>query len=380
MLTTLVHQHLRIARRALRLFALAAITAAVFSCSGAATNRPKQHPFLSMQQHPTLDDKTGIIQGIVGDERTGDRLAGATIIAKLPGSPHQEAIITDDNGEFVLQHLTPGAYNLDIYYADLEQHESHVTVGAGEITLRWLWFDTSTVRPESVTLVTAALATRKGNIDRTHGAVNGVVKDMASDAPIPEVTVVVAYDAQRQSDAPARLDAISHFVIPEAERAPPDAAPTTLSRVVFTDEEGRFAIGELPPGPYLLTFYYDRATAQYPVDIVANTWQPAPTAFATAPRVLPEYFARWRTPRIKALEPLSSYHGVGIQNHETVEWVSGHNFHISYPTTFVDDISFSANCMLGERPCAPTIARTDYPAFGTSSIWRFNPFAGLHQR
>ncbi|HPH69587.1 MAG TPA: hypothetical protein PLF40_27735 [Kofleriaceae bacterium] len=61
------------------------MAAAVVSCSGAATNRPKQHPFLPMAQHPTRDDNTGIIQGIVGDERTGDRLAGATVIARLPG-------------------------------------------------------------------------------------------------------------------------------------------------------------------------------------------------------------------------------------------------------------------------------------------------------
>ena len=57
MCTTLVHQQLYIARRALRLFGLAAMAAAVVSCSGAATNRPKQHPFLPMAQHPTRDDK-----------------------------------------------------------------------------------------------------------------------------------------------------------------------------------------------------------------------------------------------------------------------------------------------------------------------------------
>lgn len=377
MRTTLVLQHGPIAQRALRLLALAAMTVGIVSCSGIATNRPKQHPFLPMAQHPTLDDNTGIIQGIVGDERTGDRLAGATIIAKLPGSTHQEVVITDDNGEFVLQHLPPGAYNLDLFYAELEQHQSGVTVGAGEITLRWLWFDTSTLRPESVTLITAKLAARKGNVDRTHGAVYGTVSDMASGAAIPEVTVVVAYDAQRVPGAPARLDTNSRFVIPEAERAPPDAAPNTLSRVGFTDEEGRFVFGDLLPGPYLLTFYYDRATAEYSVDIVANTWQPAPTAFATAPRVLPEYFARWRKPRIEALTRLSE---------SSLEYnyvVDGCGPFDNTKPALVDlyfGVAFSNACFLGERPCAPTVARTDYPAFGTSSIWRFNPFAGLHQR
>ena len=376
MRTALVHQHLYIARRALRRFAFAAMAAAVVSCSGIATNRPKQRPFLPMAQHPTRDDKTGIIQGIVGDERTGDRLAGATVIARLPGVQHQETVMTDDNGEFVLQHLTPGAYSLDIYYADLEQHQSSIIVGVGEISMRWLWFDTSTLSRESITLMAAARAARQGHIDRTHGAVYGTVRDIASGAPIPEVTVVVAYDAQRAPGAPARLDTNSRFVIPEAKRAPPDAAPNTLSRAGFTDEEGRFVFGELPPGPYLLTFYYDRATAEYPVDIVANTWQPAPTAFATAPRVLPEYFARWRTPRIEALTRLSES---SLEYNYVVDYCGPFDNTESALVALQFGVAFSNACFLGERPCAPTITRTDYPAFGTSSIWRFNPFAGLYQ-
>jgi len=256
--------------------------------------------------------------------------------------------MTDDNGEFVLQHLTPGAYSLDIYYADLEQHQSSITVGVGEITMRWLWFDTSTLSQESITLMAAARAARQGHIDRTHGAVYGTVRDIASGAPIQSPCRVVAYA---------------------------DAAGG-LSRTGFTDEEGRFVFGELPPGPYLLTFYYDRATAEYPVDIVANTWQPAPTAFATAPRVLPEYFARWRTPRIEALTRLSES---SLEYNYVVDYCGPFDNTESALVALQFGVAFSNACFLGERPCAPTIARTDYPAFGTSSIWRFNPFSGLYQ-
>jgi hypothetical protein len=199
-------------------------------------------------------------------------------------------------------------------------------------------------------------ATRKGHIDRSHGAIYGTVRNFTAGI-LANVTVVAT--------------------------SPALCAIGTASLVSISDADGVFAFSDLPPGPYDLAFYYDRATANYSVDVVANTWQPSNIGFATAPRGDTEYFAQWRTPRVGLPEQLSQFRSGSSSfeiDYDLDDCNFGHNLCLKYPATFVDDISFSSNCALGHFPCGPTIARTDYPTFGTSSIVRMNPFASLRQR
>ena len=116
-------------------------------------------------------------------------------------------------------------------------------------------------------------ATRKGHIDRSHGAIYGTVRNFTSGI-LADVTVVAT--------------------------SPALSAAGTASLVSISDADGVFAFSDLPPGPYDLAFYYDRATANYRVDVVANTWQPSNIGFATAPRGDIEYFAQWRDVRGRA--------------------------------------------------------------------------------
>ena len=178
-------------------------------------------------------------------------------------------------------------------------------------------------------------ATRKGHIDRSHGAIYGTVRNFTAGI-LADVTVVAT--------------------------SPALSAAGTASLVSISDADGVFAFSDLPPGPYDLAFYYDRVTANYRVDVVANTWQPSNIGFATAPRGDIEYFAQWRTPRVGLPEQLSQFHRGSssldfyYDLHDCNSW---HNTCVNYPFTFMDD-SFSSNCARGLYPC--------------------NPFASLRQR
>ena len=195
-------------------------------------------------------------------------------------------------------------------------------------------------------------ATRKGHIDRSHGAIYGTVRNFTAGI-LADVTVVAT--------------------------SPALSAAGTASLVSISDADGVFAFSDLPPGPYDLAFYYDRATANYSVDVVANTWQHSNIGFATAPRGDIEYFAQWRKHRITLPGELSKS---SLETDYVVDGCSEANdCYLSMRSPFpMSGESFSSNCAVGYYPCGPHIARTDYPTFGTSAIVRSNPFASLRQR
>ncbi len=72
------------------------------------------------------------INGVVTDTKTGEKLAGATII--VSGNGRNETAITDENGAYSVPNLPAGTYGVTFYYADKSIERSGVKVAAGKPT------------------------------------------------------------------------------------------------------------------------------------------------------------------------------------------------------------------------------------------------------
>ncbi|MDQ3365601.1 MAG: carboxypeptidase regulatory-like domain-containing protein [Myxococcota bacterium] len=76
----------------------------------------------------------GGLRGVVTDQTSGEQLAGVTIIARSPANQITDAtVLTDEQGNYTLENLPPGAYSLDFYYADSTVTRS-VSVQASKVT------------------------------------------------------------------------------------------------------------------------------------------------------------------------------------------------------------------------------------------------------
>ena len=73
----------------------------------------------------------GAIQGVVKDGKTGDKLAGVTVIITSPAISQTQTAITDENGFFQVGALPPGDYLVTFYYADITVERSGIHVGIG---------------------------------------------------------------------------------------------------------------------------------------------------------------------------------------------------------------------------------------------------------
>ncbi|HSN25142.1 MAG TPA: carboxypeptidase regulatory-like domain-containing protein [Kofleriaceae bacterium] len=72
------------------------------------------------------------INGVVTDTKTGERLAGATVV--VTGNGRNDAVVTDENGAYSVPNLPVGTYGVTFYYADKSIERSGVKVAAGKPT------------------------------------------------------------------------------------------------------------------------------------------------------------------------------------------------------------------------------------------------------
>ncbi|HTL34638.1 MAG TPA: TonB-dependent receptor [Kofleriaceae bacterium] len=77
---------------------------------------------------------TGGIQGVVTDGKTGDKLAGVTVIVTSPALAQTQTSITDENGAYSVTDIPPGDYLVTFYYADITVERSGIRVGVGKTT------------------------------------------------------------------------------------------------------------------------------------------------------------------------------------------------------------------------------------------------------
>jgi hypothetical protein len=74
---------------------------------------------------------SGWMQGVVTDAKTGDKLAGVTVIATSPNASATQTAITDESGFYKLSGLAPGSYLVTFYYADVTAEQKNVNVTSG---------------------------------------------------------------------------------------------------------------------------------------------------------------------------------------------------------------------------------------------------------
>jgi len=76
----------------------------------------------------------GAIQGVVTDGKSGEKLAGVTVIVTSPALSQTQTAITDENGAYQVGALPPGDYLVTFYYADITVERSGIRVGIDKTT------------------------------------------------------------------------------------------------------------------------------------------------------------------------------------------------------------------------------------------------------
>jgi hypothetical protein len=77
---------------------------------------------------------TGALQGTVVDSKTGEKLAGVTVIATSPSLAQAQTAITDENGQYKITDLPPGDYLVTFYYADITLERGGINIGVNKVT------------------------------------------------------------------------------------------------------------------------------------------------------------------------------------------------------------------------------------------------------
>jgi hypothetical protein len=81
-----------------------------------------------------LAPNRGALHGITTDARTGELMAGVTVIATSPNLEGAQTAITDEHGYYAITGLRPGEYTLTFYYAEITIERSGMMVGPDRAT------------------------------------------------------------------------------------------------------------------------------------------------------------------------------------------------------------------------------------------------------
>ncbi len=74
----------------------------------------------------------GGVRGQLKDKATGEAAIGATVVATSPALVGEQVVITDENGQYFLSALPPGAYTLTIYYNNQPFSRGNVIIQVGK--------------------------------------------------------------------------------------------------------------------------------------------------------------------------------------------------------------------------------------------------------
>ena len=77
---------------------------------------------------------TGVVAGVVSDTKTGEKLAGVTVVATSTALKQTQTAITDERGTYSIGNLPPGEYLVTFYYSDLTVERRGVLVGLNRTT------------------------------------------------------------------------------------------------------------------------------------------------------------------------------------------------------------------------------------------------------
>jgi carboxypeptidase family protein len=75
----------------------------------------------------------GTVQGIVVDKKSGEKLAGVTVVATSPALNGTQTAITDETGTYRIDGLPQGTYQVVFYYSDVTENQNNVKVTSGKV-------------------------------------------------------------------------------------------------------------------------------------------------------------------------------------------------------------------------------------------------------
>ncbi|HEY5948456.1 MAG TPA: carboxypeptidase regulatory-like domain-containing protein, partial [Kofleriaceae bacterium] len=89
------------------------------------------------------------LRGTVNDKKTGEKLAGVTVIATKKGSKESQTAITDERGEFTIP-VAAGSYDLTYFYGDASIERKGVNVAHNQMTPVFQKLDGSSAGGETI--------------------------------------------------------------------------------------------------------------------------------------------------------------------------------------------------------------------------------------
>ena len=92
---------------------------------------------------------TGAIQGVITDSKTGERIAGATIV--VSNSATAQTAISEDDGTYRITGLAPGEYTITIYFGE-QVTTRKVRVSVGKVTPGFVKIDTTAAVQETIVI------------------------------------------------------------------------------------------------------------------------------------------------------------------------------------------------------------------------------------
>lgn len=97
---------------------------------------------------PHLGEGTAIIEGTVNDLQTHERVIGAvvTVVSYGPAGTQTEMTVSDDDGRYKFENVTPGTYAVSAYYSvsgrgQIEVRRSDIAVAGKEAVIVPLWIE-----------------------------------------------------------------------------------------------------------------------------------------------------------------------------------------------------------------------------------------------
>jgi outer membrane receptor protein involved in Fe transport len=93
---------------------------------------------------------TGAIGGVVVDKKTGEAMAGVTVVATSTALGQTQSAFTDDKGLYRINDLPPGDYKVTFYFADITVEQDNVHVGINKVTSAYQKIDQTAAGGETI--------------------------------------------------------------------------------------------------------------------------------------------------------------------------------------------------------------------------------------
>ena len=153
------------------------------------------HPTTARAQSAT----TGAVQGVVTDKKTGEPMAGVTVVVNSTVLNQTQTAITDDKGTYKVNDLPPGDYKVTFYFADLSIEQDNVHVGINKVSAVYQKIDQTQAGGETIHVQAKA-----PTIDPT-STTQGITidKEYLNNVPVPGRTFDAALGAAAGSQGDA---------------------------------------------------------------------------------------------------------------------------------------------------------------------------------